>query len=463
MMALISFSTRQDHLQNPHSLLSDLLMGQEDLHYRDMCYLPLQHTLKMQHVPFTYFTSLVSENHFQPEGTTMDPTSHTTAIFLVFLSDDQHETIKYIHIGLVVCCASCHLYEQKAIPWLIKSIEYDLKKARSKWAAGKDPSKAHSFSMFVGNFGGLMAVPTDPPYCLVYSNIYYNEVPPEDKTHACICCSLLWHADLSEAHRQNYHESHLVIPWGAQYSHLLPKITMLHNHQVLLIDLHSREPFPMVPVGDFQLVDKIFPGMPRDSLLFNSDNLTKLQKMRFQIPTYLKEWLPGTESKVEKPQSTHTSGEAPSSTNKEGEPLKSRGKSPWAPSPRMSTDSPSRKSLCHSKHPPTSKEHHDTCEKDSHGSSFKHWDKPYSDMGSKDKESSKTPQKHVASPSQRPSSTEWAEKEPNLKVPSLTFNASSQSWHSSPSRHLSETDDQASFVGPNSTSTPNKTEGGPHV
>ena len=103
------------------------------------------------------------------------------------------------------------------------------------------------------------------------------------------------------------------------------------------------------------------------------------------------------------------------------------------------------------------------CEKNSPGSSSKHQDKPHSDRGSKDKESSKTPQKHVVSPSKMPPSTEWAEKEPCLREPYLTFNASSQSQHCSPSRHLSETDDQASFVGPNSTSTSNKTEGGPCV
>ena len=102
-------------------------------------------------------------------------------------------------------------------------------------------------------------------------------------------------------------------------------------------------------------------------------------------------------------------------------------------------------------------------EKDSHSSSSKHWDKPCSDRGSKDKESSKSPQKCAASLSQRPSSTKQAEKEPCLKGPSQTFNASYQSWHSSPSRHLSETDNQASFVGPNSTSTPNKTESGPCI
>ena len=58
------------------------------------------------------------------------------------------------------------------------------------------------------------------------------------------------------------------------------------------------------------------------------------------------------------------------------------------------------------------------CEKDSHSSSSKHRDKPCSDRGSKDKESSKSPQKHVSSLSQRLSSTEWAEKEPHLEGPS---------------------------------------------
>ena len=109
---------------------------------------------------------------------TMDVASHTTAILLVFFSVDQHKTIKYIHIGLVVCCTGCQMYKQKAIPLFIRSIEDDLKKARSKWAASKDPGMGCSFSMFVGNFGGLMAVPTDPPYCLMYPNIYSNEVPP---------------------------------------------------------------------------------------------------------------------------------------------------------------------------------------------------------------------------------------------------------------------------------------------
>ena len=213
----------------------------------------------------------------------------------------------------------------------------------------------------------------------------------------------------------------------------------------------------MVPVRDFQLVDKIFPGMPGDSLLFNSDDLTKIQKMRFQIPTYWKEWLPSTESKEEKPQSSHTLGEAPSSTSKEGELP-----SPEESLPRLHHQERPQTHPTESLHTMANAPLHRRSTmirvKYSHSSSSKHLDKPHSDGGQQ-----KIPWKCVASPSQRPSSTEWAEKEPHLKGPSWIFNASSHSRHSSPSRHLSETDDQASFMGPNSTFTPNKTEGGPRV
>ena len=168
-------------MQNPHSVLGNLLTGPEGLHYGDVRYMPLQCTLKMQHMPYTYFTSLIQEKNYQLEGTPMDAASHTTTILLVFLSDDQLQTIEYIHIGLVVCHASCQLYEQKAIPWFIKSIEDHLEKARSKREACRSLGRACSSSMFVANFGSLMAVPTEPPYCLVYPNIYAASIPPKDR------------------------------------------------------------------------------------------------------------------------------------------------------------------------------------------------------------------------------------------------------------------------------------------
>ena len=298
-MALIKFNTMLDCLQSPHSLPSELLSSQGGLHYGDMHYMPLQCMLKMQHVPYNYFVNLVRKNNFQPMGPTMDDASNTTAILLVFTSDNQLQTIEYVHIRLVVHHTGCQLYELRFIPCFIQSIDDDLKRTRERRAASSGSSKACSFCMFIANFGGLMAVPTDPPYCLMYPNIYSTTVPHEDRhhfnvqggpsrlrTHASICRSLLQHADLSEAQRQKYHGSCLVIPKGAQYSCLLPEITMPCNHQAPLIDLHTGEPFPLDPVGDFQLEDNIFPRMPGDSLLYNSDNLTKLRRLRFQVTTH---------------------------------------------------------------------------------------------------------------------------------------------------------------------------------
>ena len=117
-MAVIKFDSMLDHLQSPHLLLSELLSGQEGLHYGNMHYMPLQHMLKMQYVPYNYFINLVWKNNFQMVRTTMDDTSNTTTILLVFVSDDELKTIQYIHIRLVVCCASCQLSESKSIPSL---------------------------------------------------------------------------------------------------------------------------------------------------------------------------------------------------------------------------------------------------------------------------------------------------------------------------------------------------------
>ena len=129
---MISFSTLCEHLQSPHSLSSNLQMGQEGLHFRDVCFVPLQHTLNMQGIPLTYLKSLVSKDSFQPEGMIMDVASNSTAILIVFLLDDQHKAIHHVHIGLVEHCIGCTLYEQKAILSFIQSIEEDLQKARLK-------------------------------------------------------------------------------------------------------------------------------------------------------------------------------------------------------------------------------------------------------------------------------------------------------------------------------------------
>ena len=137
-MALINFLL--DCLQSTHSLPNEMLTNQEGLHFGDICFVPPQHTLNMQCISLTYLKSLISDNYFQPAGMPSDAASGSTAILIVFLSDEQHTAIQHVHISLVVCCVGCNLYDQEGILHFINSIEEDLKKAWQKWDVGKDPS-----------------------------------------------------------------------------------------------------------------------------------------------------------------------------------------------------------------------------------------------------------------------------------------------------------------------------------
>ena len=147
------------------------------------------------------------QNHaFQPVKTVLKNASDTIAILLVFVSDDQLTSIVHVHIGLIVQHIGSQIYEPQAFPQFIQSIEADLKHTKEKQEAS---------CMFVAIFGGMMALPTDLPYCLVYPNIYSSTIPEKDRHHfniggnplgvhtcMCICCALLQHADMSADHRQ---------------------------------------------------------------------------------------------------------------------------------------------------------------------------------------------------------------------------------------------------------------------
>ena len=146
------------------------------------------------------------------------------------------------------------------------------------------------------------------------------------------------------------------------------------------------ESFPLVPVGDFQLEDNIIPRTPGDSLLYTSKELTKLQKMRYQVATHCPAQALAVHHEDETSQPSHSSGEVPSSTNKNG----------ICPKPQVPLG---RKSSCH-KHSPPSKEHHGSLNKESLSSSSKHQDK-----SCKDKEDGKFPHKCPTSPAQRSSTT----------------------------------------------------------
>ena len=201
---------------------------------------------------------------------------------LIFLSDKEHQGIEHVSIDLVVQCKGCCLYMQDGILPFVESIEADLQKVQDKHAQNKDPGGACSYSLLIANYGGIMAVPTDPPYCLVYPTVYNtaqrtritSKQQPirQGCTHAPASVAPCFSTQTWNQSAGEPEGSHL-IPHGIQYRTLFPEIAASHNQQELLIDHNTGEPYPMVAAGDFCLMDPIFPGSPGDSLLFKEDDL----------------------------------------------------------------------------------------------------------------------------------------------------------------------------------------------
>ena len=109
-MTALSFEHLLDSLQSPESLPQDMMTSYEVLHFEGIHFVPLQHTLNMQWVSLTYLKSLVNDNSFQPEGIKPSMHSSTTAILILFLSDEEHKSIEHMCIGLVLHSEECCLY-----------------------------------------------------------------------------------------------------------------------------------------------------------------------------------------------------------------------------------------------------------------------------------------------------------------------------------------------------------------
>ena len=131
-MALIPSETMLKCLQSPHSLPGGILSGQEGLHYRDVCYMPVHCMLLMQHIPYHYFNNMVQDHAFQPVKAVLKDASDTTAILLVFVLDGQMTSIEHVHIRLMVHHTGSQIYEPKSIPQFILYIKADLKHTKGR-------------------------------------------------------------------------------------------------------------------------------------------------------------------------------------------------------------------------------------------------------------------------------------------------------------------------------------------
>ena len=220
-----------------------------------------------------------------------------TAILLVFQADGRHEKITNVYVGLVVCRVDSHLYSPSQIPDFIQDIEGSLRAVCDTLKAGCNPSKRHAYCLFVDNLSGIMSIPTDPPYCLVYPTSYIKGVEPDHvdtcnspagtRLHHCVCCTTLQFSnDDSKLHTQ-YIGSCLILPRGVQYNDwLYPSFLEPQNHHGPLIDPTMGEPCALEVVGDFKATDLIFKGCYRDSLLYSEADLTRLRWQKVYLPTF---------------------------------------------------------------------------------------------------------------------------------------------------------------------------------
>ena len=142
--------------------------------------------------------TLLSEGTFVPPQSNMAPKlSRMMAILLVFQVDSEHKRIINVYVGLVVHRVDCCLYSPNQINDFIQDIDVDLREARNTLKAGCYAGKRCAYCLFVDNLSGIMSIPTDPPYCLVYPTTYVKGTEPDHfdtrnsptgmRLHRCVC------------------------------------------------------------------------------------------------------------------------------------------------------------------------------------------------------------------------------------------------------------------------------------
>ena len=239
----------------------------------------------MQHISLKGLRTLPSEGAFiPPQSNTAPKLSRMMAILLVFQVDSKHKRIINVYMGLVVRRVNCRLYSLNQINDFIQDIDVDLQEVRNALKAGCDASKRCAYCLFVDNLSGVMSIPTDPPYCLVYTTTYVKDAEPDHfdtqnsptgmPLHHCVCRATLQFSNTDPQQHTKYAGSHLIIPRGVQYDNcLFPTIVELWNHYGPLMDPVTGETCLMEVVGDFRATDPIFKGSYVDSFLYSEDDL----------------------------------------------------------------------------------------------------------------------------------------------------------------------------------------------
>ena len=173
----------------------------------------------MQRISLNGLHTLLSKVTFVPPKL-----SGTTAILLVFQADREHKRIINVYVGLVVRWVGSHLHSPSQIKNFIQDIEGDLRAAHDTLKAECNPSKRHAYCFFVDNLNGIMSIPTNPPYCLVYPTTYIKGIKPNHFNtrnspvgmclHHCVCRATLHFSNDDPKQRTKYGGSCLIVSRG---------------------------------------------------------------------------------------------------------------------------------------------------------------------------------------------------------------------------------------------------------
>ena len=212
--------------------------------------------------------------------------SKETAILLLFISNASYTDIEYVHIGLVVIRRGYKMGNQSSIVPYVSFIQNQLvemcMRAQTRKSSLPQP---RSFYLFIEDYESMMALLTEPPYCLVYPIRFFNDTPADlrNQLHTnlfppglhcweCVCCWLIQRGNLHEKWETIMGGSHFLLSRGAQYNdNPLPQLIRPWNHRSLLVNPVMAQPYPLVEVGSFMMQDPLFPGTVRDGYIYWGD------------------------------------------------------------------------------------------------------------------------------------------------------------------------------------------------
>ena len=310
------------HVKDTCQLPTEVEWGNVDLQVGDIRYCPQIPTLWMQRVSLNTLLFYVSESHFCPKDTSFVKANKETAILLLFISNASYTDIEYVHIGLVVIRRGYKVGDQASIVPHALFIQNQLVETHVQAQTRKSSlPRPHSFCLFVEDYKSMMALPMEPPYCLVYPIRFFNDMPADlrNQLHTdlfppglccreCVCHRLIQRANHHEKWETIMGGSHFLLPHGAQYDkNLLPQLIRPQNHRSLLMDPVMAQPYPLVKVGSFTMQDPLFPSIVGDSYVYWGDTRKWLEERGYRVLKYTG---PGPEV----PLAVSTSASAPTSS-----------------------------------------------------------------------------------------------------------------------------------------------------